>query len=103
MPFPFVERERIRARPALIVSLPVGPDGLLLWSLMITAAKRGRWPGDIELGPDHLSYGLPVPCVIRTAKVIAFEARAAERRLGRISDDLLGEVQARLRAHLSLP
>nr|WP_302480181.1 type II toxin-antitoxin system PemK/MazF family toxin [Sphingomonas bacterium] len=97
VPFPFVERTRLRARPALIVSGPVGPDGALLWSLMITSARRGRWPGDIAIGGDHARYGLPVPCFIRTAKIAALEASAIERRLGQLPADLSDEVKREIR------
>ena len=90
----------MEARPALIVSLPVGPNGSLLWSLMITSARRGPWLGDIATGADHRSYGLPVPCAIRTARIAALEIASIERRLGQLPAELLERVLGQLRAHL---
>jgi mRNA interferase MazF len=56
-------------RPALIVSAePLGIDGRLFWAMMITSmAGRELWPGDIPIGDRHADYGLPVPCLVRTA------------------------------------
>lgn len=101
VPFPFVERDRSQARPALVVSRPVGPDGVLLWTLMITSARRGLWPGDLPIGPDHAEYGLPIPCFIRTAKIAAIELESIERMQGRLSEALMARVQDLVRAALS--
>lgn len=100
VPFPFVERDREARRPALVISRPIGRDGDLLWTLMITSARRGDWPGDLPIGPDHAALGLPVPCVIRTAKVAVLEASVIEAVLGRLPDHLLAAVRDQLRAIL---
>lgn len=102
VPFPHVERDRAQARPALVITAPVGPDGLLTWTLMITAAKRGRWPGDIAIGDDHEALGLPVRCVVRTAKIAAIETNRIESKVGRLPDGLLAEVHAALADLLAL-
>lgn len=102
MPFPFVERDRMQARPALLVSGQIGPEQSLVWSLMITSARRGSWPGDISLVEDHSEFGLPRPCVIRTEKIAVLPVRSIERRIGHLSPRLLAEVSGRLRAHLGL-
>lgn len=88
-----MERERIAIRPALIISRPVGPDGSLIWTLMITSARRSVWPGDVAIGPDHARYGLPVPCFVRTAKIAAMEVDVAEAVLGRLPEALLRTVK----------
>lgn len=69
---------------------------------MITSARRGAWPGDVPLGLDHASFGLPVPCVVRTAKITAFEADAVEDVLGRLPDHLMMSVMEQIRAALAL-
>ena len=100
VPFPFVERERTQARPALIISNPVGPDETLLWTLMITSARRGAWPGDIAVGARHADYGLPVPCYIRTAKIAALQTRTIERREGCLPAKLMDDVRHHMRSAL---
>jgi mRNA interferase MazF len=62
---------------------------------MITAAANPRWPDDIEID-DHGGAGLPIPSVVRTAKIATIEARAASR-LGVISRHDADRVVAILR------
>jgi mRNA interferase MazF len=104
VPFPFVERDEERVRPALIVSDGgLGKDRGLFWSLMITSAKgRDPWPDDIPIGSDHAAFGLPVPCLIRCAKFSTLSLDAIERKLGRLSDSLMADVRRQLASRLSL-
>jgi len=56
---------------------PVGRDGLLLWVAMITSRENGAWPGDHPI--DALAEaGLPIPSVVRPAKITTVDARDAE-------------------------
>lgn len=93
VPFPYVERERIITRPAMIASNPVGLNGGLIWTLMITSALRGGWPGDVSVGPDHSALGLPVACYIRTAKIAVIEVRSIDSILGKVPSDILAAVR----------
>ena len=101
IPFPYVEQDRSAVRPALVVSRMIGPDAGLLWTLMITSATRSAWPGDIDVGADHLSFGLPVPCLIRTAKITTVSVDLVDRSLGRIREDLLVQVRQKLGSYLA--
>ena len=93
----------MRDRPALVVSIgTLGGDAELLWVLMITSAANAGWLGDVPLIDDHEACGLSVPCVIRTAKISSIEAASA-KPLGRLPDEVLGEVRSRLAETLGLP
>jgi mRNA-degrading endonuclease toxin of MazEF toxin-antitoxin module len=98
-----VERNEERVRPALIVSgLGLGKDGALFWALMITSEKgREPWPGDIPVGEGHKAHGLPVPCLIRTAKLSTLSFDAIEGKLGRLPEALMANVRQSLIARLS--
>jgi mRNA interferase MazF len=99
--FPHVETNVRRYRPALVVTHePIGPDGLLIWVAMITNAQRKRWPGDI-LVEDHRTAGLPIPSIVRTAKLATLEAVSAEP-LGRLPAAEIVAVRRELAAHLGL-
>ncbi len=101
VPFPHVESNVRRYRPAVVVTRrPVGPDGLLIWVAMITSAERAHWPGDIQID-DHRTAGLPIASVIRTAKLATLETSSADQ-LGRLSAAQISKVQAQLRGHLGL-
>ena len=102
VPFPFVEERRIRRRPAVVVSRGlIGPDGGLLWVLMVTTASEGRWPGDIPLGTGFAEAGLRVPCYVRTAKISTVESGSAAR-IGTLPDDLMQAVQRQLASTIAL-
>lgn len=101
VPFPYTDRSTRQSRPALVVS---GPDleeiHQLLWVVMITSAENRGWPSDLAMG-NLPAAGLPVPSVIRVAKMATIEAADATR-LGRISSALLKQVLARIGRGLGL-
>jgi len=102
VPFPFVELPRLQVRPALVVSAkPLGTTPPLAWSLMITSAANKGWPGDISLEDRFRECGLPSPSVIRTAKIGTVEIMEA-RAVGRLPDDIMEDVIARLRANFGM-
>jgi hypothetical protein len=58
-------------RPAMVLTpAPIGPDGLLIWTVMITNAARPAWPGDIVI-ENALELGLIIPSKVRTTKISA--------------------------------
>ena len=69
VPFPYTDRATRQSCPALVVSSAALEDQHeLLWVLMITSAENRGWPGDVLI--ENLEgTGLPVPSVIRTAKI----------------------------------
>lgn len=69
----------------------------LLWVLMITSAENRGWRGDVALDDRFAECGLPVPCVVRTAKIATVETARA-RKQGRLLDDLLVEVRKHVEA-----
>lgn len=100
VPFPYTDRDTRQRRPALVVSRGgVGPDGALLWVIMITSAANRAWPGDVSLEADHATAGLPVPSLIRTAKIATIEAAVADQ-IGAIGSDLLRQVHEAIAATL---
>lgn len=81
VPFPYTDRPVRQHRPALVVAeyrqtgVPV-----LLWVLMITSARHRRRSGDVEVS-DFAASGLPVPSIVRSAKIATIE-ETATRRIG---------------------
>ena len=101
VPFPYTDRSTRQSRPALVVSAAAALEGHgLLWVVMITSAENRGWPGDLAVG-GLVSAGLPVPSLIRTAKIATIEAVDATR-LGRISPVRLRKVDAELAGTLGL-
>lgn len=95
VPFSYTDRSTRQSRPALVVST----EGLavrhgLLWVVMITSAANRGWEGDLPVANLGMA-GLPVPSVIRTAKIATIEASDAAK-LGRISAAQRRKVTERL-------
>lgn len=101
VPFPYTDRPTRQSRPALVVSSGGIEDAHgLLWVVMITSAENRGWPGDV---PVHnlAAAGLPVPSVIRTAKIATIEASDATK-LGRVPPAQFRKVAMRLGQELGL-
>jgi mRNA interferase MazF len=79
VPFPYVERPVRQRRPALVIAAEdAETDHGLLWLAMITSAANRGWRGDVAI--SNLSEaGLPVPSVVRPAKLATIESRDADR------------------------
>jgi mRNA interferase MazF len=83
VPFPYVERPVRQRRPALVIAARDAEDGpALLWLAMITSAANRGWRGDVIIS-DLSEAGLPVPSVVRPAKLATIEERDADR-LGKL-------------------
>lgn len=100
VPFPYTDRNTRQHRPALVISNGAIGDGeSLVWVTMITSAENRRWPGDHVI-VDFANAGLPIPSVVRTAKVTTVEAHDAEP-VGQLDDGLIAEVMATVMGVLS--
>ena len=65
---------------------------------MITSAENRGWSGDVPISNLAVA-GLPVPSVIRTAKIATIEVSDATR-LGKVPSALFRQVSRRLRKEL---
>ena len=77
VPFPCVERPVRQRCPALVVAAGLGAAQDLVWVLMITAAANRGWPDDIAIDA-HAAAGLPIPSIVRTAKIATIAAADAQ-------------------------
>jgi mRNA interferase MazF len=76
----------------------VDEDGNLLWVAMITAAANRAWPGDCPI-VDYAAAGLPIPSVVRPAKISTIQARDAET-IGAVDAATRARVLATIRSIL---
>ena len=85
VPFPYTDRPTRQSRPALVVSTRRLEElHGLLWVVMITSAENRRWPDDVPVADLKLA-GLPVPSLIRSAKIATINASDASK-LGRVME-----------------
>lgn len=101
VPFPYTDRDTRQRRPALVVSHQLlGPGRALLWVVMVTSAAHQAWPGDVAIEAGERS-GLPVPSLIRSAKIATIEAKDADV-IGRVEPKTQAEVDRHLAHALGL-
>jgi mRNA interferase MazF len=100
VPFPYTDRPVRQRRPALVIAAgDLAAAHGLLWLAMITSATNRGWAGDVlvsDIGPA----GLPIPSIVRPAKIAAIEARDADR-LGTLPPTDRRAVRRYLRDRLS--
>ena len=102
VPFPYTDRATRQSRPAVVVSAArLQHLHGLLWVVMITSARNRGWPGDVPVA-DLTLAGLPVPSIIRTAKMATIDASAASS-LGRLSAVQVRQVRDRIKQTLGDP
>jgi mRNA interferase MazF len=102
VPFPYTDRPVRQHRPALVISSNgLGEGQKLLWVLMITSVENRPWPGDVSFGKRYSAAGLPVPSVIRTAKIATIDIASAEE-IGSADPLILQEVIEQVRGQLAL-
>ena len=78
VPFPYTDRPIRQNRPALVIAAgELEATHGLLWLAMITSAENRGWTGDVMIA-DLPAAGLPVPSIVRTAKLATIEARDAQ-------------------------
>ena len=83
VPFPYTDRATRQSRPALVVSTARLEElHGLLWVVMITSAENRGWPDDVPVVNLKMA-GLPVPSLIRCAKIATIDASHASK-LGRV-------------------
>jgi mRNA interferase MazF len=79
VPFPYTDRPVRQRRPALVIAAgELETAHGLLWLAMITSEANRGWLGDLAVS-DIETAGLPVPSIVRPAKIATIEARDAER------------------------
>lgn len=79
VPFPYTDRPVRQRRPALVIAAgELEAAHGLLWLAMITSATHRGWSGDVAVS-DIAAAGLPIPSIVRPAKIATIEARDTQR------------------------
>lgn len=95
LPFPYVDNNTEKRRPALVISSDEFNETTgLLWVLMITTSTNS-WAYDINI-TDLSKAGLPAPSKIRCAKIATVEAGRVVRIAGTLATEDLEAVKMAL-------
>jgi len=80
VPFPFIDAETSKNRPALIISSSKNFSKEAIVMAMITSALHTPWPLDVKIKDLEIA-GLPVPSLIRM-KLFTLDHRLIIRKAG---------------------
>ena len=81
VPFPFVDSDLAKRRPALVLSdREFNKTGQSILA-MITSAEHAGWPSDVQI--DWKKSGLPRPSIVRM-KLFTLDNRRIERKAGHL-------------------
>jgi mRNA interferase MazF len=82
VPFPNSDQTQATVRPGVIVSAPrLHRLTRQYFIAMVTNAKRSTWDGDVAVS-NLKGAGLPVPSVVRPAKLATFDESTSRRSCG---------------------
>lgn len=101
VPFPYSDEPSDKVRPAVVLSSPqhVQRTGVC-YLAMVTSAANAGWPGDVPVS-NVRGAGLPVPSVVRPAKIMTLNASRIVRRLGALPKADQAQVVAAVRVFLA--
>jgi mRNA interferase MazF len=96
VPFPYADRLAEKRRPAIVISQPALTQQYgLVWLAMVTSAGNASWNCDVAVTDLKIS-GLPVPSVVRPAKIANVDATRILSRIGRLSTKDIANVKRKL-------
>lgn len=96
VPFPFIERDAAKRRPALVISVPsLAEEFGFYWLLMITSQANAEWTGDVPI-KNLTKAGLPKESVVRTAKLTTVTAETILAKRGEIASSERKKILASL-------
>ena len=99
VPFPYTDRATRQSRPAVVISTAQLQElHGLLWVVMITSAENRGWPDDVPVA-NLKRAGLPVPSLIRRAKIATIDASDASK-LGRVAAAQFRRVTSKIKQRL---
>ena len=102
VPFPFTDRQAVKARPAVVLSdarVFNQPSGHVLLA-MVTSAERAAWPLDVPIR-DLGAAGLPKASVMRF-KLFTLDATLVDRPVGKLAQQDRRAATAALKKVLGL-
>jgi mRNA interferase MazF len=101
VPFPYTEQPAASVRPGVVVSTPrLHQKTRMYYIAMITNAQHAPWDGDVPVS-NLRGAGLPVPSIVRPAKLATIDESAIIRAIGSLAARDRNRVLDSLRAFLA--
>jgi mRNA interferase MazF len=95
VPFPFLEKEAHKYRPAIVFGRAETPVAPIYWLAMITGQLDHPWPDDIRL-PPSAKNGLQKASLLRIAKVTAVPEDIIVQKLGVLEAGYMRQIRQKI-------
>lgn len=105
MTFPFSDLSSTKVRPALIVSPVSNADNDIIVALISSNTIRSSVSTDFILPSSHSYFsltGLKVESIFRMSKLHNLTKSLAKRRIGKVSEQLMKDLEIKLRLALGI-
>ena len=105
VPFPFDDLTATKVRPVVCLTNPIGPHHHVIVGFITSRIPTDPLDSDFIIGIDDQGFsetGLRVPSALRLHRLITLSTDIFVRELGRLSDQMEGQVDNRLRALFGL-
>ena len=100
VPFPFVDRPKMKRRPAVVISNEAFNKSNHTVLAMITTKKEPAWPGDTQIN-DYGDAGLRLPCLVRF-KFFTLDNRLLQKKIGHLSERDANQLTEHLCSYLTV-
>jgi mRNA-degrading endonuclease toxin of MazEF toxin-antitoxin module len=101
VPLPYTEKTASKLRPAVVVSSEDLLQATRLYFVaMVTNAEHAAWAGDVPVS-NLATAGLPIPSIIRSARLATIDEAAIIRSLGSLATADRVKVASEIRAFLA--
>lgn len=99
--FPFADTFEVKRRPAVCIEAFQPFENIqLYWVLMVTSTQLKGWKGDCDIH-NLEKAGLPIPSIIRTAKIACVDASMIEKKAGSLDLKTRNHVNEAIKSRLS--
>ena len=92
--------EQAGRRPALVIQNDIGNEKAPTTIVAAISSSVKAYPMNVRINPPE--GGLDDPSIIKTSQILTISKERLEKRLGRISEDSLDEVDRAIKLSLAL-
>ena len=92
--------EQAGRRPALVIQNDIGNEKAPTTIVAAISSSVKVYPMNVQVNPPE--GGFDLPSIIKTSQILTISKERLEKRLGRISEDSLDEVNTAIKLSLAL-
>ena len=93
--------ERAGRRPALVIQNNIGNEKASTTIIAAISSSVKLFPMNVKIEPPE--GGLDFPSIVMTSQILTIDKKRLEKRIGRLSEESMEEVECAIKLSLELP